>query len=158
MVSDGGTRPRRRASCAVALGLALALLLAGGVGVYRYLDARYWWEPRVDVPALQARAARNQPTGGGEAETVVFLRALGFPDQHIRIKHFAATDLRAGRLSYIKAWIPQRQLFYRRSQVQASCRFGDDGRLAECYIGLSATGLDPDTSPNIVETTPVARP
>ena len=88
-------RKRRLAVILTTLGV---LLLGCAFGGYRYLDSRSRWAPWVDIEALRARAAQEQPVGGGEGETVAFLRSLGFEDRNIRIQHFAATDPRAGRL------------------------------------------------------------
>lgn len=133
------------------------LLLGCAFGGYGYREYRSRQYARVDIAALQARAAREQPIGGGEAETVAFLRSLGFPDQHIRIQRFSATDLRAGRLFVILGWIPQPEGFYRRTQILAYCAFDDAGQLAECSI-LRGTPQSPNTSPSIAETTPVPVP
>lgn len=135
------------------LALLGVLLLGCAFGGYRYREYRERQPARVDIAALQARAAREQPIGGGEAETVAFLRSLGFPDQHIRIQHFAASDPRAGRLFYILGWIPQREGFYSLTQIQAFCKFDESSRLTECPI-VHGTSLKPNTSPSIVETTP----
>ncbi len=143
----------------LAVTLAVLGLLASGctLGGYRYLDSINWFVPRVDARALQARAQREQPIGGGEAETVAFLRSLDFEDRNIRVKRYAATDLRAGRLASIEAWIPQRQGFYLPSQVRAYCKFTAADRLEECSITLGGP-LKPETSGNLTESTPVPVP
>jgi hypothetical protein len=103
---------------------------------------------------MQARAQREQPVGGGEAETVAFLRALGFADQNIRIQRGSATSAFPGRLVTIEGWIPQPQGFYTLSQIRAFCKFADDQRLQECYITYGSP-LKPNTLPSIDETTPI---
>jgi hypothetical protein len=148
---------RRRRLLVLTLGVLGVLLLGCAFGGYRYLDTRNRQPARIDIAALQARAAREQPIGGGEAETVAFLRSLGFPDQHIRIQHFAAPDPRAGRLARIEGWIPQQEVFYNLTQIRAYCKFDESSRLLECPITRGGP-LRPNTSPNIDETTPVAAP
>lgn len=150
-------RKRRGRRLVLTLGILGVLLLGCASGGYRYLDARNRQPARVDIAALQARAAREQPIGGGEAETVAFLRGLGFPDQHIRIQRYAAPDPWAGRIARIEGWIPQPEGFYRLTQIRAHCDFDNATRLTGCSI-VHGTALKPNTSPSIVETTPVAAP
>lgn len=147
----------RRRRLILTLTVLGALLLGCGFGGYRLREYRNRQPARVDIVTLQARAAREQPIGGGEAETVAFLRSLGFEDQHIRIQRYAPDDPRAGRLARILGWIPQPKGIYKLTQIRAYCDFDDGAHLTECSI-LYGTELDPNTSPRIVETTPAPLP
>jgi hypothetical protein len=145
----------------LALAIVLALVVCS-IGVYRALDARNWWEPEIDLPTMQARAQREQPVGKGEAETVAFLRALGFPDENIRIARIAPTDLRtgaapdprAGQLIVIQGWIPQRPRFARPDHVRAFCQFDPGDYLEQCSIQRE----DPQFITRWAESTPVPAP
>ncbi len=123
------------------------------LGGHRVLGDLGWWGPEVDLPAMQARAQREQPVGKGEAETVAFLRALGFRDENIRIARFAAPDPRAGQLIVIQGWIPQRPRFQRPDHIRAFCQF-DIGALKECSIQRE----DPLFTTSWIESTPAPAP
>jgi hypothetical protein len=113
---------RRRASGTVALGLVLALLLAGGVGVYRYLDSLNWWAPYVDYRALDTRARAALPPGATEGQVVAWLRAEDFPEDRIRLTRYRYSD---GSLHAIQAWVPQRRGFWKYTTVTVRCDFAE---------------------------------
>ena len=127
------------------------LLLGCSVSVYRYLDSYDFWLPTVDAHALQARAQRDQPVGGGEAETVAFLRSLGFENHHILIE--------SGERTYtIEGWIPQPRCCLQPRQIRAYCKFDDRGGLEVCTISGRGSPLEPRPPGSIVERTPIPAP
>jgi hypothetical protein len=132
------------------LGMAVFGLLAFACWLPLYFTRSSY--QRVDLPKFQERAWKEQPVGGGETETVAFLRSLGFEDQNIRIRRYRADDVFAGRLVTILAWIPQGRGNIRPATITAFCKFANDERLSGCDI----TRADPKLSPNTFdESTPV---
>ena len=145
------TAKRRSILIALICGLILFSCL---IVMYSYLTSLNWWTPQVDLDALRERAHREQPIGRGEADTVAFLRSLGFEDRNIRIQRATAPGTSASRLLSIQGWIPQRTRFYFPNQVIASCRFTPGERLEECSFYRSGHP-QPNSSEYIIEVTPV---
>jgi hypothetical protein len=139
---------------AITLGILSLLVFGCSFAGYRYLDSIDWFLPRVDARELQARAQREQPVGGGEAETVTFLRSLGFEDRHILIERGSASSAFPGRLFSIQGWIPQPQCCLQPRQIRALCIFDNTGRLTSCNISGRGSPLAPSTSGSFVQTTP----
>jgi hypothetical protein len=125
---------------------------------YRYLDSIDWFVPRVDARELQARAEREQPVGGGEAETVAFLRSLGFEDRHILLRRVSVPGYSPNRLSSIEGWIPQPRCCLQPRQIRASCWFDGSQRLKHCTITGRGSPLVPSDSGNWSQSTPVPAP
>jgi hypothetical protein len=151
---------RRKRTRLLAITLLVLGLVASGctLGGYRYLDSIDWFVPRVDARELQARAQREQPVGGGEAETITYLRKLGFENQHILIRRLSAPNALPNQLVAIEGWIPQPRCCLQPQQIRAYCTFDQFQRLRACTINIRGSPLEPSASGNFTESTPVPVP
>jgi hypothetical protein len=137
------------------LGMAVfgVLAFACWMPLARFSSSRNAGTPEVELSALQARAAQEQPVGGTEAETLAFLRSLGFKNQDIRIKRHADT----GKLAEINGQLPPPERARSPERILAHCSFDQFARLQKCYIWYHRF-MSPNTSPYFTETTPAPIP
>ena len=153
--APGGRWRSRRALIGGAV--LLVVFASCSFGTYRTVARLNAREPyrQVDLPALRAQVAREQPVGGTPDETVAFLRRVGFEDRYIRIRRYSALTSSPGQVVRVEGWIPQpRVLFRGYARIRVSCRFSYDQRLEGCDTAEDLA-YEPPGNPGLEDITPV---